>query len=220
MAKSKLIKELANGKVDLVTAFNRLLIIASDIENEDLAMWVECELNGYQNFEDLPEYRIIQAPNLQYTGINGGYKITNMPLPHAYLYRETIDKIIDVGVFEGIKELEKYTYVKKPLYRDMTPLAGEVLERTGIRCVSIKQTINPEHYTGVLSSIQTKLIKVLLKIDKEYGNFDELDVAITDKTPDDLRTINIQIKKLIYGDNSIKIGDNNDINKSKIGMGE
>ena len=56
--------------------------------------------------------------------------------------------------------------------------------------------------------------------DKEYGNFDELDVAITDKTPEDLRTINIQIKKLIYGDNSIKIGDNNEIDKSKIGTGE
>ena len=39
MAKSKLIKELANGKVDLTTAFNRLLIIANDIDNVELSEW-------------------------------------------------------------------------------------------------------------------------------------------------------------------------------------
>ena len=221
MAKSKLIKELANGKVDLATAFNRLLIIANDIENEELELWAERELNGYHNFNDLPEYRIINAPNLQYTGINGSFKVTNVPLPHNYLSPETLEAVIQIGVFESIKELEKYSQLTESVYRDRTALAGEVLERTGgVRCVSIKQMINTQQYTGVLSNIQTKLIRVLLKIDKEYGNFDELDVAITDKTPEELRTINIQINKLIYGDNSIKIGDNNKIDKSKIGTGE
>lgn len=221
MAKSKLIKELANGKVDLATAFNRLLIIANDIENEELELWAENELNGYQNFEDLPEYRIINAPNLQYTGINGGFKVTNVPLPHNYLSSKTVEVVTRVGIFESIKEVEKYSQLTESVYRDMTSLAGEVLERTGyVRCVSIKQMINTQQYTGVLSNIQTKLIRILLKIDKEYGNFDDLDVAIADKTPEDLKTINIQINKLIYGDNSIRIGDHNKIDKSKIGTGE
>ena len=118
-------------------------------------------------------------------------------------------------------KLEKYSQLTESVYRDRTVLAGEVLERTGgVRCVSIKQMINTQQYTGVLSNIQTKLIRVLLKIDKEYGNFDDLDVAIADKTPEDLKTINIQINKLIYGDNSIRIGDHNKIDKSKIGTGE
>lgn len=221
MAKSKLIKELANGIVDLTTAFNRLLIIANDIGNEELIIWAERELNGYQNFEDLPEYRIINAPNLQYTGINGRFPVTNVPLPHNYLSSKTIDAVTRVGVFESIKEVEKYSQLTESVYRDMTDLAGEVLERTGgVRCVSIKQMINTQQYTGVLSNIQTKLIRVLLKIDKEYGNFDDLDIVISGRTSEEVQTINIQIKNLIYGDHSIRIGDNNDIDKSKIGTGE
>lgn len=221
MAKSKLIKELANGKVDLTTAFNRLLIIANDIDNVELSEWAESELNGYHNFDDLPEYRVIDAPNLKYSGINGRFQVTDVPLPHNYLSLETLEHIIQIGVFESVKELEKYSKLTKTVYRDRTDLAVEVLERTGgVQCISIKQMINTQQYAGVLSNIQTKLIKVLLKIDKEYGNFDELDVVIADKTPEDVRTINIQIKKLIYGDNSIKIGDNNKIDKSKIGSVE
>lgn len=39
MAKSKIIKELANKEVSLEVAFNRLLIIASDLNNDDLVNW-------------------------------------------------------------------------------------------------------------------------------------------------------------------------------------
>ena len=49
MAKSKVIKELASNEISLEVALNRLLIIASDIENDELAQWVENELM-VQNF--------------------------------------------------------------------------------------------------------------------------------------------------------------------------
>ncbi len=49
MAKSRIIKELANNEISLEVAFNRLLIIASDIENEELINWATNELNGYSS---------------------------------------------------------------------------------------------------------------------------------------------------------------------------
>lgn len=221
MAKSKLIKELGRGEIGLVSAFNRLLILASDIENDGLQKWAIRELNGYEKFEDLPRYRIINAPNLQFTGLSGHVKLTNVPVPQNYLKTKTWDAISEVGIFGGINELEKYSQLKDNTYRDLTVLAGEIYKHSGgVQCVSIQQIIGPQQYVGVLSNINTQLIQVLLTIDKEYGNFDDLDVAITDKTPEDVKTINIQINKLIYGDNSIKIGDNNKIDKSKIGSGE
>ena len=48
MAKSKIITELANNSISLGVALNRLFVIASDIENEELQQWAECELHGYQ----------------------------------------------------------------------------------------------------------------------------------------------------------------------------
>ena len=42
-----MIKQLANNEIDLEVALSRLMIIASDINNEELYKWAESELNGY-----------------------------------------------------------------------------------------------------------------------------------------------------------------------------
>lgn len=57
MAKSKIIKELANKEISLEVAFNRLLIIALDIRNTALIDWATNELNGYSNDSKIPKYR-------------------------------------------------------------------------------------------------------------------------------------------------------------------
>lgn len=60
MAKSKIIKELANNGILFEVAINRLLIIASDINNKELAQWAEKELNGYSSKDVIPPYRVIK----------------------------------------------------------------------------------------------------------------------------------------------------------------
>lgn len=46
MAKSKIIKELANKEISIEVELNRLLIIASDIDNKELIQWAKNESNG------------------------------------------------------------------------------------------------------------------------------------------------------------------------------
>ncbi len=74
MAKSKIIKELANKEISLEVAFNRLLIIASDIENEELINWATNELNGYPDDSQIPTYRKSGLGQIIYSGINGNFK--------------------------------------------------------------------------------------------------------------------------------------------------
>ena len=72
MAKSKIIKELANKEISLEVAFNRLLIIASDIGNQELIDWATNELNGYSDKSLIPTYRQSGIGQILYSGINGG----------------------------------------------------------------------------------------------------------------------------------------------------
>lgn len=44
MAKSKIIKDLANNQISIEVALQRLMIIASDLDNEELLAWAEAEL--------------------------------------------------------------------------------------------------------------------------------------------------------------------------------
>ena len=69
---------------------------------------------------------------------------------------------------------------------------------------------------NILGEIKTRLLRVLIKLDKEYGCLDDLDVDITDKTPEEVAEINKIINNYIYVDNSIEIGDKNKIKRTKI----
>lgn len=61
---------------------------------------------------------------------------------------------------------------------------------------------------------------MLIKLDKEYGCLDELDIDITEKDPEEVRKINAMIINYIFEDRSIKIGDKNRIDRTEIKSGE
>lgn len=216
MAKSKIIKQLANNEVTVSTALNRLLIIASDIENDELYSWVDHELNGYEVGEDLPEYRKIKAPYIKYSGINGSFQVTNQPLPIYWFSESTRDRIKSVKIFDSIDNI--CIIASQPSeqerIRDLTYLAEEIEDNIGIQCIKIAQIIPIDAYRDILNKIKTKLLKILIALDKAYGCLDELDINVSSKTEVEIEAINKKVITII--DNSVHIGDGNKIDKSEI----
>ena len=74
MAKSKILKELASENVNLESVLSRLLIIASDLNNDKLAEWAKKELYGYSVDDDAPEYRKTGAGRIIVDGENASHK--------------------------------------------------------------------------------------------------------------------------------------------------
>ena len=221
MAQSKIIKELVSNEISLEEALNRLLIIASDIENDELAQWVENELNGYSDSAELPAYRVIDIGDTYfvYSGINGRFKVENAPLPLLEILG--VDKgEHPFNIPDGVNLLITLTTGKNQYGHDVTAVAEIVRETTGIFCASIRQLVPPNVIVNVISAIKSKLIKVLIKLDKEFGCLDELDVDITKKDPEEVRRINTMIINCIFEDRSIKIGDKNRIDGTEIRSGE
>ena len=64
--------------------------------------------------------------------------------------------------------------------------------------------------------IKTILMHVFLKLDKEYGCLDDLDVDTTTKTPEEVEKINEVVNNYIFIDNSINVGDKNKLKGSEI----
>lgn len=216
MAKSKVIKELANNEITLEVALNRLLIIASDIENEELALWAEKELNGYSKDDNIPDYRVIKSTRILYSGINGSYQVKRQPLP----LRELLGKepeFFYVNFYEGIGMIEGSMKENKDdeYGIDLTYLAGTVYKMSGIQCLSITQVIPINSFNNMMNIIKTTLLKIFIKLDKSFGNLDDLDIDISTKDSHEVEKINTVINQYIYTDNSIKIGDKNKISDSK-----
>ncbi len=218
MAKSTIIKELANNQISMEVALQRLMIIASDLENEELSAWAEAELHGYSQSDTLPEYRNIRSIYFIYSGINGSFKVTNCPFTFTSVLEEKLSDIYDVPIMDSVSSLQDFVGNpdKHSYRRDFSMLNGYVLQRTGIQCTSIYQTVPLNFLQKILSQIKTILMNIFLKLDKEYGCLDDLDVDTTEKTPEEVEKINKVVNNYIFIDNSINVGDKNKLKGSGI----
>lgn len=207
MAKSKIIKELANKEVSLEVAFNRLLIIASDLKNQDLIDWATNELNGYPKDSKIPKYREGKMGHVVYSGINGRMQVNNQPLPLSIFDKELLE-CIKVNYFDqDIATIEQFAFGNNgEIGLDLTELSGIVYKKTSIQCLKITMQFPKEIFIGLLSTIRTKLLKVFIELDKEFDCLDDLDIDTSGKKLDN---INKKLNIIIYEDNSITIGDGN-----------
>lgn len=214
MAKSKIIKELANNEITIDVALSRVLIIASDIGNDKLAEWAGKELNGYRDDEDLPEYRIIKDTRFISSGIQGNYKFTNVPIP----LEQIVGYDLPVHIYDGVHTIVEMIESKREgrCGRDLSVLAGKVYAKTGRQCYSIEQIVSITSLNGIINALRTILLKVLLELDKSFGNLDGLDIDASAKTSGEIQQINQNIINIII-DKHVEIGDKNKIEGSILG---
>lgn len=225
MAKSNIIKELANDKISIETALNRLLIIAYDIENEKLAEWVEHELDGYSDDEELPQYRKIVCPNILFTGFCGIVEYKNAPLQIYKIFskeedKEYLEHILNLRIQDSIKALEAVLDGQSgDYYRDLTSISSVISTRTMIIYSSIRQIVPFNVLRNIISMLKTRMIKAMLKLEREYGNLDELDIDTSSKTKQERESINTTVINYIYNDSSITIGNENKFKDVDISAG-
>jgi hypothetical protein len=58
----ELISDMANDRIILSQALTNTKIIESEINDYDLKRWIKNEIEGYENINDLPQYRVAQFP--------------------------------------------------------------------------------------------------------------------------------------------------------------
>lgn len=223
MAKSKIIKELVNEEISLSVALKRIIVLANDIGYVELKQWAEKELNGYNNDDEVPQYRHISSTSFTYDGIVGGrLSVRQTALNLNLLSTETVDKIIKCKVCDSITSVEKNAKISKgELAIDRSYLAGEVFKNsggyTGVQCTSITQNFAPSQFEAVVQAVSSKALEILMELDKEFGNLDNLDIGCDGHSKKKVEEIKHDIQVIINEDKSVTI--NGKVNKSQINIG-
>ncbi|AVQ34022.1 hypothetical protein C7J88_07455 [Staphylococcus muscae] len=200
MAKSMLIKDITMNKISLSSGLERLYIISYGMKNENLMKWIKCELNGYEEGDHLPSYRIVKNMNIIYSGINGAFNMKNVPLPWHYIPNELKDTFFTICINEGIKTIEEYsTSENLKLGIDLTTFAPEVYKKTSIQCYSIINKINISHYKSVVDKVRFNLMEILLKLESNFGNIDDFDINFDNISSEKIKKVNSDINKLFSG---------------------
>ena len=105
----KLINDIINELIDteksIVSPLLKTKVLASRLGNDVLLTWVSNELKGYENKDELPDYRKFKG-NITGTYINGSMQYNDQPVPTVGLNRKFEDVIHSMNFNQSISSLE------------------------------------------------------------------------------------------------------------------
>lgn len=223
MARSKIIKDIANSDVDTKTALKRAKVLLQELDNREILDWINNEIEGYSSDAKLPNYRMVSGEvkgSCLVGRFNKYMNYKNVPIPLGNVPNDWWDYFHNVPVVMGIDALQQAIGDGKGLEvhipAEIYPLIAKWNNNPNLNIVSASIELNMPQITGIISKIESRLIDVLLVLERQFGNLDELDIDINGKNEDDKNDIINQIIYIIYNDNSVKIGNNNRVKDATI----
>lgn len=227
MAKSKIIKELANGTIDTQTALKRTKVLLQDLDNDEILKWVNYEIGGYPSGEDVPEYRQLsgQLYGSYFKGsIATHMKYNNVSLPLGNMPEDVQQVLLTCYITQGVEALkgliEEHKQGDKHLCKnipaDNYPYIAHCNNDLGMIITSARVEFSIPDLLNIFPKVENKLLDILSYLEKQFGILDELDIDTTSKSEEELKDIIDHIYVLIYNDHRVTIGDGNEIENSTI----
>lgn len=228
MAKSQIIKELANGTVDTQTALKRTKVLLQELDNEKLLEWINYEIEGYPSTDDLPEYRKIggQLYGTYFKGSMANHMTyKHVPLPLGNMPSDDIKEMLTTNITQGVEALKSMIEesekgdnygLSKVVPADYYPMIAAYNDDPYMIIVTVTVELNMPQIRNIFPKVENKLLDILRYLEKQFGNLDDLDIDVDSKSKDELKEISKHIYVIIYNDQSITIGNKNKIKDSTI----
>lgn len=215
MANSKIIKELANGSIDLNTSLKRAKVIFQKIGSIELDKWIKNEIEGYKNLEDIPPYRKVKGC-LKGCYIKDGLNYKNLLIPLDNVDEEVIKGLIYNSAGQSIYALQQAISAGQSFVRRLEPYECKWLSaKTGRIIYEAEVETDTSEVMNIIPVVENLLLETFLLLEKEFGVLDELDIDWDSKTEDEQKII-VEKIIVIFQDNSVTVGEGNKIKNSTI----
>lgn len=175
----KLIDDIINELVDLEKPLSNALlktkVLASQINNINLATWIDGELNGFFDPKVLPSYRKVQG-EIKGTYTIGTTKYSNVQISLSHLDDEIYNSIKSIYIMDSVAALE--VLIKNNSLKGISINAEtkEYIEKSIInlgnhyyQLISIYKVPSQTFITNILITVRSKLLEFLLAIQKNFG---------------------------------------------------
>ncbi|MEY8562620.1 hypothetical protein AALA21_06135 [Eggerthellaceae bacterium 3-80] len=218
MAKSQIIKDLANGKSSLKTSLKRAKVLMSGLNDKRALTWINNELVGYSSSDKLPDYRLKRGM------LTGSYfkgsmathmKWTAVSIPLGNMPEDTQNQLLTVQFLESVEALQLMlnaanqdgSSLGKQIPADFFPYIAQCNEDPYMMITAAQVKLNSSSIQQILDCVENKLLDTLLILEDAFGPLDELDISITET---DIETSNKVVEQIvfnIYDDHSVIIGE-------------
>ncbi len=184
----------------------KLKVLAHKLKNKQLADFVNSELNGYEN--EVPSYRIFEG-HLTGTVENFACRRTKVTLPYLHLKEHGLENLGQCFFTEKVSTLIEYAKlndIHKPIPPELYSILSEPLGN-GYVVTKAYVPINTAFIAGILSSIRTKLLDLILAMENEL-NETEMENLFKNPTKEQKDKINPLIDKFIQNNFNFNSFDN------------
>ncbi|EFD84697.1 abortive phage resistance protein [Klebsiella variicola] len=152
------LQDMASSSVtDIEELLLRAKMISVKLNLQDIAAWLEHELNGYPSNNLLPDYRIIKnAPVRAFNPYAGWipYQLGNT----TGQYKEIYDSLTTIHINNPVSMLIEYAKSDSTLYSDMPEFMTDLLQKAGGCDFRMAWKINPAQITKILSNVKSRIL--------------------------------------------------------------
>ena len=228
MAKSMIIKDIANGAIDTTTALKRAKILFAALDDAELLNWVNYEISGYPTDANLPDYRIEQGvlKGTYFKGsISSHVKWNDVSIPLGNMPADVINDFLSVPFYDGVNALKQLVensgngQLARSIPADLFPFIAKYNNDPFMNIVTARVVVSTHCVTNMFSVIENRLLDALLLLEREFGVLDDLDIDTSIKSPDEIQEIAQKVYVIVYNDQSVYVGDGNKIKNTSIASG-
>ncbi len=205
----ELINELTDKSNHLTDILIKTKVLAFKLKNQELINWIDNELNGYSN-GDIPEYRRLTCQIIGNLS-NGFKRAKNYPIPLIGLGDDLRQGLQTVILTQSISTLEDFIQRKEggKMIMNIPPEMYGYLSKdldNGFVVEYARREIDKSQVVQTLTSVRTKLLDFLLKLNDELGDQD-VKPFVKGEGKEKVASI---FHSSVFGDNTtIIVGNNN-----------
>lgn len=208
---AQIIDILSDENPSLENALIKTKVLLHRLGEKDSVEWINRELNGYTDHDEVPEYRVIQSqPRITATD---GYtrRWNDMPAVMSHLSEKQRDHLTRHEMRESISGIEHLANsdgdsLSRPIPPEFWPSLSEGLS-SGIQVEYAHCQVAKSQVLQIVTIIRSRLLDFVLELEDKLPE---------DATPEDIKNFSNQIgaghllTNAMFGDNTtIVLGNNN-----------
>ena len=200
---------LSSESPNLNDALFKTKVLLHKLGEKDLIAWVDAELNGYKDTEELPDYRILKVTVLGNFS-NMAYSYTAQPLPLSYLDEKLRKNLETSYLRQSIAVIESYAKDDSSLTLTISPELYGTLSKGLDPSYSIERAWS-KHQPGdmlqVINQIRSRLLDFVLQLSERIPN--EIEPEKMKEKSKEIGTTEL-FNNAVFGNNAtVIVGDSN-----------
>ncbi|HCX86325.1 MAG TPA: hypothetical protein DHV14_14570 [Micrococcales bacterium] len=170
-------RQALDSAVPVADTLRLCIALGGQLGSPELIEWAKCELNGYAELLEVPQYRRVHAPVfIDY--INGHHKVTGQVLPRGVLDDEIYDTVGSLAMQHPLHEIAKLAAEHRgdDAVHMLPPGEGHLRQLIdyGARksnpyfsVISVYVSVNGAVLDAIVDQVRTKLVEMVAVFDAE-----------------------------------------------------